>query len=362
MSIVSDKEWYELPFPSCRRKARRDSRNELRAEEPARHRGAAARDARHAGARRTRTPTRTNDGTYNDLRCPRMGSAGVRFGRNVPLSETFPDTANLMNPNPRTVSLELLTRTTFQPATIVNVLAAAWIQFQVHDWFMHKKGVWTHTHDIPLADGDAWHERPDARARDAGRSAEGAELDASAGLHQRELALVGRLAGLRLAPPPQQAALRTGRDGKVLVGAERPARLRCRHRPRDHRLHRELVGRPEPAARPVRARAQRDLRHAAHAQPELGRRAAVPAGAAGQRRADGEDSHRRVDTGDPAEPDHQAGAAHELARRSSATCRRCSPASTTTSCSAAFPARRPIITRRRTRSPRSSCPSTGCTR
>ncbi len=45
-----------------------------------------------------------------------MGSAGVRFGRNVPLTETFPDTANLMNPNPRTVSLELLTRTTFQPA------------------------------------------------------------------------------------------------------------------------------------------------------------------------------------------------------------------------------------------------------
>ena len=87
--------------------------------------------------------TRTNDGTYNDLRCPRMGSAGVRFGRNVPLSETSPDTANLLNPNPRTVSLELLTRTTFQPAEIVNVLAAAWIQFQVHDWFVHKKGVWS---------------------------------------------------------------------------------------------------------------------------------------------------------------------------------------------------------------------------
>ena len=44
-------------------------------------------------------------------------------------------------------------RTTFQPAEIVNVLAAAWIQFQVHDWFAHKKGTRTHTHDIPLADG-----------------------------------------------------------------------------------------------------------------------------------------------------------------------------------------------------------------
>ena len=55
---------------------------------------------------------RTSDGTYNDLKCPRMGSAGMRFGRNVPLSEAFPDTANLMTPSPRQVSLELLTRTT----------------------------------------------------------------------------------------------------------------------------------------------------------------------------------------------------------------------------------------------------------
>ena len=108
---------------------------------------------------------RTSDGTYNDLKCPRMGSAGMRFGRNVPLSEAFPDTANLLTPSPRQVSLELLTRTTFQPATILNVIAAAWIQFMVHDWFVHKKGSWTHTHDIPLDDGDSWHERPCACRR-----------------------------------------------------------------------------------------------------------------------------------------------------------------------------------------------------
>ena len=69
-----------------------------------------------------------------------MGAAGIRFGRNVPLKDTFPDIANMMNPSPRRVSLELLTRTTFQPATILNVIAAAWIQFMVHDWFVHKKG------------------------------------------------------------------------------------------------------------------------------------------------------------------------------------------------------------------------------
>ena len=31
---------------------------------------------------------RTADGTYNDLDHPTMGSAGTRFGRNVPLDDT----------------------------------------------------------------------------------------------------------------------------------------------------------------------------------------------------------------------------------------------------------------------------------
>ena len=236
-----------MSFPvRPRRQAGRAAQRAAR-EEPARHRGAAARklDARPRPA--IAVNARTSDGMYNDLTCPRMGSAGMRFGRNVPLSETFPDTANLMNPNPRRVSLELLTRTTFQPATILNVLAAAWIQFQVHDWFVHKKGVWSHTHDIPVDAGDTWHEQPDARAEDAGRSAEGAGFEAAAGLHQREHALVGRLAGLwQHARRPDVAARRPRRQG-----ARQPARTagrRSGHRPRDHRLHRERLGRAEPAA------------------------------------------------------------------------------------------------------------------
>ena len=148
MSIVFDKEWYELPRPAAGAKLV-EIRNELReknlhdTEDPPLER-------REEPAGAEVRATRTNDGTYNDLQCPRMGSAGTRFGRNVPLNETFPDTANLLTPSPRTVSLELLTRTRFQPASILNVLAAAWIQFQVHDWFMHRKGIWTNTHDIPL--------------------------------------------------------------------------------------------------------------------------------------------------------------------------------------------------------------------
>src|SRR4029453_89888 len=60
----------------------------------------------------------------------------------------------------RTVSVELFTRTTFQPVPFLNVLAAAWIQFEVHDWFVHQKGSWEKTHEAPLAAGDNWHESP----------------------------------------------------------------------------------------------------------------------------------------------------------------------------------------------------------
>ena len=99
--------------------------------------------------------SRSTDGTNNDLLYPAMGSVGRRFGRNVPLEHTVPDTANLMVPSPRVVSRELMTRDQFQPASFLNLLAASWIQFQVHDWFVHKRSKTQHV-DIPLATGDNW--------------------------------------------------------------------------------------------------------------------------------------------------------------------------------------------------------------
>ena len=157
-TISRDKQWYELPRPAAMKKLI-EVRDELRqknlydTEEPklAEARGPIAEDLK-AG--------RTVDGSYNDLKCPMMGSTGRRFGRNVPLTEAVPDTANLLNPNPRELSNTLFTRTTFQPATILNVLAAAWIQFQVHDWFVHAKGTNDDTFNLPLADNDSWFERP----------------------------------------------------------------------------------------------------------------------------------------------------------------------------------------------------------
>lgn len=82
---------------------------------------------------------RTASGTQNDLQYPAMGCRGSRLGRNVPRTMTAPDLAKLMTPNPLLVSEELLARREFQPATSLNLLAAAWIQFQVHDWFAHEK-------------------------------------------------------------------------------------------------------------------------------------------------------------------------------------------------------------------------------
>ena len=99
---------------------------------------------------------RTIEGTHNDLQYPAMGSAGRRFGRNVPIEHVFPDTANLLVPNPRVVSRELMTRDQFRPATILNLMAASWIQFMVHDWFVHKKSAPADGIEIPLPPGDDW--------------------------------------------------------------------------------------------------------------------------------------------------------------------------------------------------------------
>ncbi|HKP58231.1 MAG TPA: peroxidase family protein [Polyangiales bacterium] len=104
---------------------------------------------------------RSADGSYNDLESPRMGMAGTRFGRNIPLSEIeTPSPTALLTPNPRTVSEALLARRTFVPATSLNVLAAAWIQFMTRDWFSHGENEPKEPHQIPLAQGDGWHEKP----------------------------------------------------------------------------------------------------------------------------------------------------------------------------------------------------------
>jgi hypothetical protein len=101
---------------------------------------------------------RSADGSFNDLDHPRMGMAGTRFGRNVPLTEAVPDPEPaLLDPSPRLISRELLGRRVFIPATTLNLLAAAWIQFEIGDWFGHGTPI---TRDdpfkVPLPPGDDW--------------------------------------------------------------------------------------------------------------------------------------------------------------------------------------------------------------
>ena len=100
---------------------------------------------------------RTPDGTSNDLKCPFMGSAGTRFGRNAKPEWTWQEPMPaLMIPSPRTVSRELMTRETFTPATTLNLLAASWLQFEIRDWFSHGKSDTANPWEIPLAPHDPW--------------------------------------------------------------------------------------------------------------------------------------------------------------------------------------------------------------
>lgn len=81
---------------------------------------------------------RNSDGMFYSTDMPKMGCAGIRFGRNFPRKLTpKPTEEELWNPNPRMLSERFMKRETFIPATTLNLLAAAWIQFQTHDWFFH---------------------------------------------------------------------------------------------------------------------------------------------------------------------------------------------------------------------------------
>ncbi len=101
---------------------------------------------------------RTSDGTCNDLSAPGMGAAGSAFGRNLrPVLR--PDLFD--EPSPVLVSRELLRRDTFLPARSLNLLAAAWIQFQVHDWVDHARyPLGEDDIRVPLPPGMTWSNRP----------------------------------------------------------------------------------------------------------------------------------------------------------------------------------------------------------
>lgn len=99
---------------------------------------------------------RTEDGTCNILENPAEGSVHMRFGRNVSLDtvQAELDAGTLLEPNPRDISTNLMGRDEFKPATSVNFIAAAWIQFMVHDWVAHEPGTADNPIEVPLPEGD----------------------------------------------------------------------------------------------------------------------------------------------------------------------------------------------------------------
>jgi hypothetical protein len=108
------------------------------------------------------THFRTADGSWNNLTDPKEGAAGTRFLRNVALSAIHPETEpELLEPNPREISLRLLTRpdgNDGKPEMVtvpfLNLLSASWIQFMVHDWINHGEVLRDDFIKVPLPSND----------------------------------------------------------------------------------------------------------------------------------------------------------------------------------------------------------------
>lgn len=165
---------------------------------------------------------RTVDGSYNDLSDPAMGRAGHRFGRNVPLDRTWPEPQpQIMQPSPRVVSRKLLTREQFTPATSVNNLAGAWLQFMVHDWFSHGKGDKSRPWKVPVEPDDPWAQKPMEIPRvipDPTRPPGSDEHPPTFLNTETAWWDSSQLYGTSL---EHQQRARTGKDGKLYVGSEK---------------------------------------------------------------------------------------------------------------------------------------------
>ncbi|XP_052139008.1 alpha-dioxygenase PIOX [Oryza glaberrima] len=80
---------------------------------------------------------RTEDGKYNDPHNAEAGSQNTFFGRNM---EPVDQKDELTSPDPFVVATKLLARREYKDTgKQFNILAAAWIQFMVHDWMDHME-------------------------------------------------------------------------------------------------------------------------------------------------------------------------------------------------------------------------------
>ena len=96
------------------------------------------------------------DAAPADAEAPPPGAAGRHFGRNQPLwGIPRPTPEEILEPNPREVSSRLLARRgPMREVPFLNLLAAAWLQFMVHDWMSHGPGAPGEEIRVPLAEDD----------------------------------------------------------------------------------------------------------------------------------------------------------------------------------------------------------------
>lgn len=96
------------------------------------------------------------DAAPDDPGAPPPGAAGRHFGRNQPLwAVPTPTPERILEPNPREVSSRLLARRgPMREVPFLNLLAAAWLQFMVHDWMSHGPGAPGEEIRVPLAADD----------------------------------------------------------------------------------------------------------------------------------------------------------------------------------------------------------------
>jgi Animal haem peroxidase len=164
---------------------------------------------------------RTADGAFNDLDNPVMGSSETRFGRNVPVELTYPDNDwALLEPSPRKVSRELMTRHEFLPATTLNLLAAAWLQFMIRDWFSHGKSEKDNPWELELGEDDPWPQERPMQVLRTRKDPTHLPEDPSPPTYLNTETHWWDGSQLYGSNADAQKRVRSGEDGKLLVGAD----------------------------------------------------------------------------------------------------------------------------------------------